>query len=184
MNFTAIICHLTGCFHYRMKENVQPEEFLTSKTVLDSSGSDNVVSPVVICQEESSNVLSVGLQAENAAVADTRNDERASNAVLPIKNHSTSQKDALTHSQDSILLELDNSQCSNAMGASKLMHTHIIKAVQDVPAPKLCSHAEWEETNIVSPVEELQKRLVKHATIISPEVVEDSGKINVLHKSN
>ena len=166
-----------------MKENVQPEESLTSKTVLDSSNSDNVVSSVVICQEESSSVLSVGLQAENAAVVDTQNDEKASNAVLPIKNHSTSQKDALTHSQDSVLLELDNSQCSNAFSASKFKQAHIMKAVQDVPTPKLCSHAEWEETNIVSPVEELQKKLIKHASIISPEVVEDSGKINVLHKS-
>ena len=167
-------------FHCRIKENVQFEECLTTKTVFDGSGLDNAISSVVVCQEESSNVLSAGFQAETAAVTNACNDEKASLDVGPITSHSLSQKDA---PQDSILSELDNSQCSTAVSASRLMHTQIMKAVEEVPAPKLCSHVEWEKTNIVSPVEELQKRLVKHASIVPPEVVEDSGKVNVLHKS-
>lgn len=178
LSITFCSCSLGKYFHCRVKENVQSEESSTSKTILDGSNSNNAV---VICQEESSNVLSTGLQAETAAVANAQNDDMASQDVLPNTNHSMAQKDALLHSQDSVLLELDNSQCTNTTGAPKLMSAHIMKAIKDVPAPKLCSHTEWEETNIVSPVEELQKRLIKHASVISPEVVEDSGKIIVLH---
>ena len=58
-----------------------------------------------------------------------------------------------------------------------------MKAVKDVPAPKSTGHTEWEETQVVSPVEELQKRLVKHTSNVSPEVVEDSSKINAVHIS-
>ena len=121
--------------------------------------------------------MSAELQAETAAVTD---DEKASQDVEPITSHSPSQNSALLHNQDSFLLELENSeqlQCSNKVTTSKFAHTQIMKAVKDVPAPKLCSHTEWEESNVVSPVEELQQRLVKHASIIPPEVVEDSGKI-------
>ena len=163
---------------------------MTSKPVSDDSNLDNAISLVAVCQEESSSVLSASLQGKTAAVTNRLNDGEASQDVLPGANPSMSQKDALLHNQDSllhnqdsVLMELDNSQCSNTIGATKLMHFQVKKAVKDVPAPKLCSHTEWEETQVVSPVEELQKRLVKHASIISPEVVEDSGKINVVHKS-
>lgn len=120
--------------------------------------------------------MSTRLQPETAAVA--QNEEKASQHVMPATSHSMSQKDTLTYNQDSILLELENPELSQSGTASKTVNTKIMKAIKDVPAPKLCSHTEWEETNIVSPVEELQNRLVKHASIISPEVVEDSGKIN------
>ena len=156
---------------------------MTSKAVLDSSNSDTVISSVIVCQEESSSVLSVPLQGNTAAVTNTVSDGEASQDVLPITNHSMSQKDPLLHSQDSILAGLGDSQNSNSTGAPKLVCAHVKKAVKDVPAPKLASHIEWEETQVVSPVEELQKRLVKHASIVSPEVVEDSGKINAVHIS-
>ena len=165
-----------------MKEPAQPEEPLTSKSV-SSSNSESAISSVVICQEESSSVLSASLQGKTTAVTNAVNDGEASQDVLPGTNPSMSQKDALLLNQDSVSMEMDNSLCSNTVGATKLMHAWVMKAVKDVPAPKLCSHTEWEETQVVSPVEELQKRLVKHASIVTPEVVEDSGKINVVHKS-
>ena len=165
-----------------MKEPAQLEEPLTSKSV-SSSNSESAISSVVVCQEESSNVLSASLQGKTAAVTNAVNDGEASQDVLPGTNPSMSQKDALLLNQDSVSMEMDNSLCSNTVGATNPMHAWVMKAVKDVPAPKLCSHTEWEETQVVSPVEELQKRLVKHASIVTPEVVEDSGKINVVHKS-
>ena len=176
---SCLVKHFHCC---RIKETSQSEEPLTSKPVSDCSNLDNAISSVVICQEESSSVLSAALQEKTAAVTNTLNDGEASRDVLPVTNPSMSQNDSLLHSQDSVLVELDNSQFSNTFGTTKLMHTRVMMAVKDVPAPKLCSHTEWEETQVVSPVEELQKRLVKHASIISSEVVEDSGKINVVHK--
>lgn len=166
-----------------MKEPTQPEEALTSKPVSNGSNSESGISSVVVCQEESSSVLSASLQGKTAAVTNAVNVGEASQDVLPGTNPSMSQKDALLLNQDSVLMELDNSLCSNTVGATKLMHARVMKAVKDVPAPKLCSHTEWEESQVVSPVEELQNRLVKHASIVIPEVVEDSGKINVVRIS-
>ena len=167
-----------------MKESVQPEETPTSKSVSDRSNSDSAISSVAICQEESSNVLSAALQGKTTAATNSQNTEEASYDVVPITNHSVIQKDAMLHNQDSVFSELpDDSQWSASISTTKLMHAQIMKAVKDVPAPKLSSHTEWEEGHVVSPVEELQKRLVKHASIISPEVVEDSGKISVVHES-
>ena len=163
-------------FYCRLRQTAQSEDSLTSKAVLDS---DTVISSVIVCQEESSSVLSAPLQGNAAAVTNIVSDGEASQDVLPITIHSMSQKDPLPHSQDSVLAGLGDSQCSNNTGAAKLLCTQVMKAVKDVPAPKLASHTEWEKTQVVSPVEELQKRLVKHASIVSPEVVEDSGKISI-----
>lgn len=150
---------------------------------MDGLNSDNAILPVVVCQEESNTIMSTGPQARTAAVANVQNLEMASQDVLPTSTHSMPQNDdaPLNNHQDSIMLDLEESQCDNTLGTSKSMHSHILKVMKDVPAPKLCSHTEWEETDVVSPVEELQKRLVKHASIISPEVVEDtaSGKISI-----
>ena len=134
----------------------------------------------VSCREESSIVLSGRLQSDTTAVVATQNDEWASQGVVPTTNHLSSSQKEVLYNQDSFLLELENtepSQSNNAVGNSKLKCVQIMKAVKDVPAPKLCSHTEWKETNVVSPVEELQKRLIKHASIIPPEVMEDSGEV-------
>ena len=123
-------------------------------------------------------------------VSDTaQKDEQASQDAVSGMNEPMSQSDTLLHqNHDSFLLELENSEQSQWTRSSGVFRNQIMKVAKGHPAPKLTSHLDWEKFESVSPVEELQRRLSKHATVSATAIVEVvetteksvSGKVHVI----
>ncbi|XP_065912405.1 claspin-like isoform X2 [Dysidea avara] len=157
----------------RDKENVKPEAKLMPDTVTDATS----ILPSANSQDEPV-VMSVETTTVSHAV---QKDEQASQDAISNMNEpnpSISQTDTLLHqNHDTFLLELENSEQSQWTRSSDMFRSQIMKVAKGRPAPRLSSHLDWEKSEIVSPVEELQKRLSKHATVSAVvEVVETTEK--------
>lgn len=169
----------------RSIENVKP----TPETVTDII-SDNAILPSTNTQDE---LVVRPVETTAATVSDTvQKDTQVSQDAIsssinePDPDPSMSQSDTLLHqNHDSFLLELENSEQSQWTRSSGVLRSQIVKAAKERPAPRLSSHSDWEKSEMVSsvekseilsPVEELQKRLSKHATVSASVDVETTDK--------
>ena len=143
--------------------------------------SDNAILPSTNTQDE---LVVRPVETTAATVSDTvQKDTQVSQDAIsssinePDPDPSMSQSDTLLHqNHDSFLLELENSEQSQWTRSSGVLRSQIMKAAKERPAPRLSSHSDWEKSEILSPVEELQKRLSKHATVSASVDVETTDK--------